>query len=118
MEGVVDFGTGKSAKIEGYRIAGKTGTAQKLDNSRKYSSNAHISSFVGFVPSEDPAISMIVVINEPKGEYYGGAVAAPCFRNIAIQVLRYLKVFPKYSPKKDLKYASNYKLETKSKNET
>jgi cell division protein FtsI (penicillin-binding protein 3) len=109
MEGVVEFGTGKAAKIKGYRIAGKTGTAQKLNNFNEYSSDFHISSFVGFAPANDPAISIIIVINEPKGKYYGGQVAAPCFREVVYQVLRYLKIFPDNNLRKDLKYAQKFK---------
>ncbi len=105
MEGVVEFGTGRQAKIIGYRIAGKTGTTQKLNSLNEYSQDLHISSFVGFAPADDPVFSMIVVINEPKGKYYGGQVAAPCFREVAKKVLRYLKVFPEDNLKKGLKYA-------------
>ncbi|MCP2520098.1 penicillin-binding protein 2 [Candidatus Aminicenantes bacterium AC-708-M15] len=105
MEGVVEFGTGKKAKIIGYKIAGKTGTTQKLNDLKKYSSDSHISSFVGFVPADEPVFSMIVVINEPKGEYYGGEVAAPCFREVAKKILRYMKIFPKNDGRKILKYA-------------
>ena len=105
MEGVVEFGTGREAKIIGYRIAGKTGTTQKLNSLNEYSQDLHISSFVGFAPADDPVFSMIVVINEPKGKYYGGQVAAPCFREVAKKVLRYLKVFPEDNLKKGLKYA-------------
>ena len=105
MEGVVEFGTEREAKIIGYRIAGKTGTTQKLNSLNEYSQDLHISSFVGFAPADDPVFSMIVVINEPKGKYYGGQVAAPCFREVAKKVLRYLKVFPEDNLKKGLKYA-------------
>jgi len=108
MEGVVEFGTGRQAKIIGYRIAGKTGTTQKLNNFNEYSRDLHISSFVGFAPANDPVFSMIVVINEPKGKYYGGQVAAPCFREVAKKVLRYLKVFPEDNLRKNLKYARKF----------
>ena len=108
MEGVVEFGTGRQAKIIGYRIAGKTGTTQKLNNFNEYSRDLHISSFVGFAPADDPVFSMIVVINEPKGKYYGGQVAAPCFREVAKKVLRYLKVFPDDNLRKNLKYAKKF----------
>ena len=108
MEGVVEFGTGRQAKIIGYRIAGKTGTTQKLNNFNEYSRDLHISSFVGFAPANDPVFSMIVVINEPKGKYYGGQVAAPCFREVAKKVLRYLKVFPDDNLRKNLKYAKKF----------
>ncbi|MFQ6081725.1 MAG: peptidoglycan D,D-transpeptidase FtsI family protein [Candidatus Aminicenantia bacterium] len=106
IQGVVNFGTGKAAQIEGYSVAGKTGTGQKIDESGEYSSKLFISSFVGFAPADGPAISMIIVINEPEKEHYGGIVAAPCFRNIALQVLRYLKIFPKKKKQDNLKYAN------------
>ncbi len=100
FEAVVAEGTGKPARIEGFDIAGKTGTAQKIDPaSRAYSSRLHLASFVGFVPAERPALSMIVVIDEPQGTLqYGGQVAAPVFREIAARVLRYLRVVPKAAP--------------------
>ncbi len=94
---VVEEGTGLPAKLEGFDIAGKTGTAQKLDEELgRYSSSKHLASFVGFVPADDPAISMIVVLDEPKGlMQYGGQVAAPVFRDISARVLRYLRAAPK-----------------------
>jgi cell division protein FtsI/penicillin-binding protein 2 len=93
LEDVVREGTGKAAQINGYRVAGKTGTAQKYDHSKGgYSSTFHMASFVGFTPVEKPALSIVVVIDEPKGPYYGGQVAAPVFRGIASQVLRYLRI--------------------------
>ena len=88
-------GTGKEAQLERYKVAGKTGTTQNLDPSTgSYSKTDHTSSFAGFVPAYDPAISMIVVIAEPEGPYYGGEVAAPVFREIASSVLRYLHIPP------------------------
>lgn len=94
MEGVVERGSGRSARIEGYTVAGKTGTAAKLHNGR-YSKTNYMSSFVGFAPSRDPAITILVVIDSPSnGTYYGGAVAAPVFKTIAEEVLRYLHVGP------------------------
>ena len=92
MEGVVERGSGRAARIEGYTVAGKTGTAAKLHNGR-YSKTNYMSSFVGFVPSRDPAITILVVIDSPSnGQYYGGAVAAPVFKTIAEEVLRYLQI--------------------------
>jgi cell division protein FtsI/penicillin-binding protein 2 len=87
MEMVVEEGTGKKAKIEGLRVAGKTGTSQKFVNG-KYSDTFYISSFVGFFPSDEPKYSIIVVIDEPKGSYWGGEVAAPVFRDIAMGIIR------------------------------
>jgi cell division protein FtsI (penicillin-binding protein 3) len=100
FEGVVEEGTGMSARLEGYDIAGKTGTAQKVDAALgAYSSRLHLASFVGFVPAERPVLSMIVVIDEPRGLFqYGGQLAAPVFREIAARVLRYLRVVPKAVP--------------------
>jgi len=93
LQDVVRFGTGRAARIEGYTVTGKTGTAQKYDPIRKaYVSNAHTASFVGYVSEKHPVFSIIVVIDDPKGAYYGGQVAAPVFRAIASQLLRYYKI--------------------------
>ncbi|MFQ5561295.1 MAG: peptidoglycan D,D-transpeptidase FtsI family protein, partial [Nitrospinota bacterium] len=94
LQNVVENGTGKRAQIPGYRVAGKTGTAQKaLQHGRGYSKTKFISSFAGFVSSDDvPILSMVVIIDEPQTEKYGGRVAAPVFKSIASQTLRYLKV--------------------------
>jgi cell division protein FtsI/penicillin-binding protein 2 len=101
LEEVVGEGTGISARIQGYRVAGKTGTAQKYDTSAgSYTSESHIASFIGFVPADNPVFSIIVIIDEPVGPYFGGDVAAPVFREIARQVLQYLRVpRQKTSPK-------------------
>ncbi|MGZ8394933.1 MAG: peptidoglycan D,D-transpeptidase FtsI family protein, partial [Nitrospira sp.] len=93
LEGVVTNGTGGKAAIPGYRVAGKTGTAQKVDpRSGKYSSTLLVGSFLGYVPAEDPRLAMIVLIDEPRGEGWGGVVAAPVFRRVGEQVLNYLGV--------------------------
>jgi cell division protein FtsI (penicillin-binding protein 3) len=96
LEKAVLEGTGQEALAKGYTVAGKTGTTQKFDPALKsYSSSKHIALFVGFVPVENPQLSMIVVLDEPKtDEYYGGQVAAPVFREIARRVLRYLNIYP------------------------
>lgn len=96
----VEDGTGQPARIDGFDIAGKTGTAQKFDPAiRAYSSALHRASFVGFVPAENPVFTMVVVLDEPKGlQQYGGQVAAPIFREIAARVLRYLRAAPKPQP--------------------
>jgi cell division protein FtsI/penicillin-binding protein 2 len=95
FELVVEEGTAKDGRLDGFRAAGKTGTAQKYDRaSDSYSKEKYTSSFVGFVPVERPRLSMIVVLDEPKEGYYGGQVCAPVFRDIARQVLRYLRVPP------------------------
>ena len=97
LERVVLEGTGKEAAIAGFAVAGKTGTSQLFDFAQKtYQSSRHIASFVGFVPAEKPALSIIVVLGDPKkDDYYGGLVAAPVFREIAIRSLRAKGIFPR-----------------------
>jgi cell division protein FtsI (penicillin-binding protein 3) len=93
MEGVVLFGTGKPAQLNGYSSGGKTGTAQKIDpNTHKYSKSMHIASFAGFAPVNNPVIAVAVIIDTPKGDYYGTSVSAPVFAEVAQQVLEYLGV--------------------------
>lgn len=93
MEGVVLFGTGTAARLNGYSSGGKTGTAQKIDPAtHKYSMSLHIGSFAGFAPVNDPVIAVAVVIDSPKGAYYGADVAAPVFSEVAQQILEYLGV--------------------------
>ncbi len=96
MEGVVsNIGTGKYAKVRGYRVAGKTGTAQKLDpETGKYSKKRWTSLFMGFVPADHPVLSAVIVVDEPEGEYYGGKVAAPAFAAIMDRILKYINVVP------------------------
>ena len=95
MEAVVERGTAKAAHIEGFTVAGKTGTAAKLVNGR-YSDSDYNVSFVGFVPSRKPMLSIIVMIDSPHGRVtsYGGTVAAPIFKRIAEASLRHLGVAP------------------------
>ena len=91
MEGVVLFGTGKAAQLNGYSSGGKTGTAQKIDPvTHTYSKTMHIASFAGFAPVNNPVIAVAVVIDSPKGAYYGAEVSAPVFSEVAEQVLEYL----------------------------
>jgi cell division protein FtsI (penicillin-binding protein 3) len=94
MEGVVLFGTGKPAQLNGYSSGGKTGTAQKIDPAtHTYSKTMHIASFAGIAPVNNPVIAVAVVIDNPKGaSYYGTAVSAPVFAEVAQQVLEYLGV--------------------------
>jgi cell division protein FtsI (penicillin-binding protein 3) len=93
MEGIVLYGTGKNAQLNGYSSAGKTGTAQKIDpRTHRYSPSLHIASFAGFAPVNNPMISVAVVIDSPKGLYYGSEVAAPVFAEVAQEVLEYLGV--------------------------
>lgn len=90
-----DGGTGTKARVPGYRVAGKTGTAQKVDPvTGGYSADKRIASFVGFVPAENPRMVVVVMVDEPRGQVYGGLVAAPVFSRISTQALQYLKVAP------------------------
>ena len=92
LAGVVDHGTAVAAQLQGYSAAGKTGTAQKIDASGKYSRSQYVASFVGFAPVERPAVTILVVIDSPVGGHHGAEVAAPAFRSIAEQTLSYLSV--------------------------
>jgi len=95
LHNVVLEGTGVEARIPGFTVIGKTGTAQKFDPiEKRYLSSSHIASFIGFVARERPLFSIIAVIDDPKGHYYGGQVAAPLFRSIAKKILFYLGVSP------------------------
>lgn len=86
MQGVVDSGTGTTTKIKGVAIAGKTGTAQQLVNGR-YSKQHYTSSFIGFFPADKPEYEILVILRSPRNGYYGGAVSAPIFREIATGIL-------------------------------
>jgi membrane peptidoglycan carboxypeptidase len=91
MEGVVDNGTGKKAQISGYNVAGKTGTAQIPNpNTGGYFKEKYMASFVGFAPVDDPKITLIVVVENPRESIYGGSVSAPIFKAITEKVLFYL----------------------------
>jgi len=93
LEGVVTDGTGTNAAIPGFRVAGKTGTAQKIDHrTGAYSASRFVASFAGYAPADNPQLAMIVVIDEPQGDTQGGAVAAPVFSRVGEQVLSYLGV--------------------------
>jgi cell division protein FtsI (penicillin-binding protein 3) len=93
MEDVVLEGTGKPAQLSGYTAAGKSGTAQKIDPATgRYSATQYNSSFVGFAPVNDPAISILVVLDSPVGAHHGGEVGGPVFKRVAEQVLAYLAV--------------------------
>ncbi len=93
FEGVVLRGTGKKAALEGYRAAGKTGTAQKIVDGR-YSNTKYLASFIGFAPLPDPKLTVLVWIDEPKGQIYGGDVAGPVFQKIMQEALLQLHVPP------------------------
>jgi cell division protein FtsI/penicillin-binding protein 2 len=95
LKRAVDMGTGQQAKPSGYTAAGKTGTAQKIDQrTRGYSKREYVSSFVGFVPVRSPKLVILVMVDTPEGDIYGGTVAAPVFRLVAEQSLAYLQVPP------------------------
>jgi len=95
--GVVEQGTGKACQIPGYRVFGKTGTAQKIDpETGQMSHTRYIGSFLGGAPAEDPRVVVLVSVNEPEHSlgYYGGTVAAPAVKKILEQTLEYLGVPP------------------------
>ena len=94
LRGVVEEGSGTTAQIDGYRVAGKTGTAAKPDSSGGYSETRYVASFVGFAPASNPEIVVLVTVDEPRGAIWGGTVAAPAFAEIAQFALEYLEVPP------------------------
>lgn len=111
MEQVVAKGTGKAAYLADYSVAGKTGTAQKVVG-RSIASDKYIASFVGFAPADDPRVAVLVILDEPVGDYYGGQIAAPLFASVVEDVLHYLEVPtrvtapPKGSETKEMKKPS------------
>ena len=95
LKGVVTEGTGKAAAVEGFDVAGKTGTSQKLEPATgRYSRQKVVASFVGFVPVEQPRLAIIVIIDEPSTLRWGGSIAAPTFREIARESLKHLRMTP------------------------
>jgi stage V sporulation protein D (sporulation-specific penicillin-binding protein) len=99
LEQVVASGGGSKAAVKGYRIAGKTGTAQKIKiDGSGYMDGRYIASFCGFAPVEDPQITVLVMIDDPNGVYYGGQIAAPIAQNIFSQLFRYLHIEPSSDP--------------------
>ncbi|MEK6677914.1 MAG: penicillin-binding protein 2 [Nitrospirota bacterium] len=91
LTSVVEGGTGERAAIEGYRVAGKTGTAQKIDpKTGLYSDKYFVSSFIGYAPAEDPQIALLVIIDSPEGIAWGGSIAAPVFKSVAEDILLYM----------------------------
>lgn len=92
---ISEGGTGVNAALEGYSVSGKTGTAQKIGENGTYASGEYVSSFVGFVPAERPKISVLVVIDESKGQHYGSIVAAPTFKKIVQKTLDYMEISSK-----------------------
>ena len=106
LVGVVEDGSGRRARVEGYRVAGKTGTAQKAEPNGKGYAGKEIMSFMGFLPAENPVISMIVMLDEPKGARFSGQIAGPLFQKVAAQTIQYLKQTEFFAP--DLQETSKY----------
>ena len=98
-EVITTGGTGVNAALDGYTVCGKTGTAQKIVNGA-YARGKYVSSFIGFVPADYPEAVILVVVDEPQKRYYGGTVAAPAFKNIALETLGYLNISPQNIPKR------------------
>ena len=108
LVGVVEDGSGRRARVEGYRVAGKTGTAQKAEENGRGYAGKEIMSFMGFLPAENPMVSIIVMLDEPSGARFSGQIAGPLFQKVAAQTMQYLKQTeffgpeiqktPKYSP--------------------
>ncbi len=92
LRGVVVEGTGTAAAIPGYTVAGKTGTAAKIESNGRYSTSRYVASFAGHVPASKPELVIMVIVDEPRGGYYGGTVAAPAFREIARFNLQHLEI--------------------------
>lgn len=113
--GVVERGTGTDAKIEGLKVAGKTGTTQKIV-SGEYSSSSHISSFVGYFPADNPEIIITIILDDPKNGFYGGKVAAPVFQKIATRIMGFNDLINSY--KNESIVTNTDKSTTESKNST
>jgi cell division protein FtsI/penicillin-binding protein 2 len=111
LAGVVQHGSGVAAQLAGYTSAGKTGTAQKVDAIGHYSHKDEVASFIGFAPVDKPAITILVVIDTPVGAIYGAEVAAPAWKSIAEQTLRYLNV-PQDNPSDSVQIASRRSAES------
>ncbi|MCE2413712.1 penicillin-binding protein 2 [Candidatus Poribacteria bacterium] len=98
LVGVVEGGSGRRARVEGYRVAGKTGTAQKAEKHGRGYAGKEIMSFMGFLPAENPMVSIIVMLDEPKGARFSGQTAGPLFQQIAAQTIQYLKQTEFFGP--------------------
>lgn len=104
LEKEVSEGGGHKAYVDGYHFAGKTGTAQKLNTQYGgYLDGRYIASFIGFGPLEDPRFVALVVIDDPSGTFYGGQIAAPVFKDIMSQLVRYYQISPSVIKAKDIK---------------
>ncbi len=120
LEGVVVHGTGKAARMGGYSAAGKTGTAQKVDEATgRYSQTKYVASFAGFAPVENPEVACVVSLDEPVGAHLGGAVSAPVFARVVADALHVLGVPPENDPQSllagDLKVYNNADFAAESK---
>ena len=110
MEDVVLNGTGKPAQLDGYTAAGKSGTAQKIDPATgRYSRTDYNASFIGFAPVNNPAVTILVTLDSPRGQHHGGEVGGPVWRRVAQQVLAYLDVPHDVPSPSDLQMAKNQK---------
>ena len=99
LEQVVASGGGGKARVKGYRIAGKTGTAQKIrEDGIGYQEGRYIASFCGFAPVENPRLALLVMIDDPYGNFYGGQIAAPVAGRIFSQIFRYMRIEPSDTP--------------------
>jgi cell division protein FtsI (penicillin-binding protein 3) len=101
LRGVVEEGSGTTAQIPGYRVAGKTGTAAKPEPTGGYSDTRYVASFVGFAPAKRPELVVLVTVDEPRGTIWGGVVAAPAFADIMEFALQYLEIPPDRHHRKD-----------------
>jgi cell division protein FtsI/penicillin-binding protein 2 len=104
MVSVIENGVATLARVPGYYLAGKTGTAQVPDERGKYSENRKIISFVGFGPVEDPKFSILVKLDNPAGLSFASGTAAPMFHNIAEKLLKYYQIPPSYDPRDKPKF--------------
>lgn len=103
---VSEEGTAERAAVPGFRVAGKTGTAQKFMNGA-YSKEKYLASFIGYLPEENPAFVLLIMVDEPKGkEYYGGQVAAPAFSSMAAQIAQVLNLEPASVPAQKVERAA------------
>jgi stage V sporulation protein D (sporulation-specific penicillin-binding protein) len=98
LENVVTHGTGGNAAIDGYRVAGKTGTAQKPIPGIGYRAGKYIASFMAIMPVDNPQLAILAIIDEPQGSIYGGSVAAPITREVGRRAMQYMKILPSVIP--------------------
>ena len=94
LERVVLGGSGTRAQVAGYRVAGKTGTAAKVEPTGLYSTTRYVASFIGFAPAQQPRFVVFVSVDEPRGEIFGGKVAAPLFAQVTKAALTHLEIAP------------------------